>query len=328
MNIQEYLKQKEAQGLAFETLRAYKKVLTALNTFKDVDTITKTDLTAFFNTHKWTSDNTRNLYIILIKAFFTDNQKADMVEWMKLKKAKETLKSDDILDINDVNKLIETADSHYWKALIAFLYESGCRIGEAKLIKWKDIQDTTDGIIVNIPTKKTAAGFRKVILPFASQYLKNLQIYNYAKPDDFIFFLSYRHTADTITEIAEKAGIKKPVTAHKFRHAQATELVREGMQEAIIRKKLGWAANSGMIARYQHLNDDDVINATLEKSGKITERNHKPAEIKQPEKVTITEAAGRLFQLEEENEELKEQLKQQQEQNDFIMKALKDKGIL
>ncbi|HEX7628027.1 MAG TPA: hypothetical protein VF354_03800 [Candidatus Methanoperedens sp.] len=36
-------------------------------------------------------------------------------------------------------------------------------------------------------------------------------------------------------------------------------------QDPIIKKKHGWTADSRMIARYQHIVDDDVINAESEK---------------------------------------------------------------
>lgn len=76
--------------------------------------------------------------------------------------------------------------------------------------------------------------------------------------------------------IANKTGIEKPVTCHKFRHAQATDMVVRGYQESIIRKKLGWTNDSRMIATYTHFVDDDVINATLEKSGQEVTKSKKP----------------------------------------------------
>ncbi len=316
MSIDEYLELKKAQGVADNTRVNYAKILNELNKYKKVEDISREDLIGYINQLKL-SESTQMSYIVIIKNFFTVCKKADIVDWMKVKKPQETLKPDDILTPEDINTLLETCSTHYDKALIAFLYESGCRISEAQRLKWKDLQDTTEGIIVSVPTKKTSAGFRKMILPFASQYLKNLQIYAYGKPDDLIFNLVYRTHAERIQKIKEKAGITKPFTAHKLRHAQATQLVKDGVQEAIIRKKLGWTASSPMIARYQHLNDDAVIDATLEVMGIDNGRKlKKPVEIKQPEKISITEATGRLFELEEENEQLKKDMAEQNKVTD------------
>ncbi len=309
MNIQDYLNMKKAQGVEENSIRTYLNVLTHLNSFKDLESITKEDLIQYFNSNdfKNKADSTKNLQFMTIKGFFKDNKKVEIVNWIRYKKVKETLSPEQTLNSDDINKLLEVCDNHYDKALIAFLYDSGCRISEAERIKWKNLDDTTDGIIVHIPTKKTHAGFRKVILPFASSYLRNLQIYSYGKPDDFIFNLSYRSHADRIKKIREKSKINKPFTCHKLRHSQATQLVKDGVQEAIIRKKLGWSATSTMIARYQHHSDDDVVNATKKQHG-IIEDVHKPAKIDQPEKLSITSATGQLFELQENNDALNNEL--------------------
>jgi integrase len=280
-----------------------------LNAWKPIGRLTKDDLVKYFNLKEWKekSDSTTNLHKTIVKSFFKDSGKPGSVEWIKLKNIKETISPEQTLTAEDINKLLEIADNHYDKALIAFLYDTGCRISEAQRIKWKDLRDTTDGIIVSIPTKKTGAGYRKVILPFASQYLRNLQIYAYGKPEDCIFHLAYRAHSKRIQKIREKSGIGKPFTCHKLRHAQATQLVRDGVQEAIIRKKLGWSPTSTMIARYQHNTDEDVINATLEVQGKA-KKHHEPIEINQPEKLSITDAAGHLFKLDEENSALKAEM--------------------
>lgn len=316
---------KEAQGIAKNSLRSYSFVLSHLNAWKDLERISKDDLVDYFNRKEWKAkaDTTRNLHTIIIKAYFKDAGKPEVINWIKLKPLRETSSPEQTLTPDDINRLLDVADNHYDKALISFLYDAGCRISEAQRIKWKDLQDTTDGIIVSIPTKKTQAGFRKVILPFASQYLRNLQIYAYAKPESFIFNLSYRTHAERIQRIRESAGIDKPFTAHKLRHAQATQLVRDGVQESLIRKKLGWSPNSTMISRYQHNTDEDVINATLETQGKSKKKHFEPVNINQPEKLTITDAAGQLFKLEDENNTLKADMETMKSQMDAMLKMIR-----
>jgi integrase len=48
------------------------------------------------------------------------------------------LNADEILDTDDVNKLLEATDSHYYKALIAVLFETGARIGELQALRVSD----------------------------------------------------------------------------------------------------------------------------------------------------------------------------------------------
>lgn len=321
MKLSKYLDFKAAQGIEKGTLENYEYVLGYLNEWKDLEHITKDDIISFFNKKEWKAkaDSTKNLHAILIKTYFKDDGRLEAVNWIKMKPLKETISPEQTLTPDDINKLLEVADNPYDKALIAFLYDAGCRISEAQRIKWKDLQDTTDGIIVSIPTKKTNAGYRKVILPFASQYLKNLKIYSYGEDNDFIFRWNYRAHAQRIQNIREKSGIQKPFTCHKLRHAAATELVLQGVQEGIIKKKMGWSPSSPMIARYTHPNDDAVIQATLKLQGK--ERDvRKPTNITQPEKLSIQDAAGHMFKLEEENSELKERSNAMQERLNSLEK--------
>lgn len=325
MTINKYLEMKKAQGLEETTISRYKIILDTLDKWQKIDSIGKEDLIRYFNSKgfKEKAESNQNLHKIVISAYFKELGRLELISWIRLKKLKDTLSPEQTLTPDDINKLLEVADNPYDAALIAFLYDSGCRISEAQRIKWKDLQPTTDGIIVSIPTKKTSAGYRKVILPFASQYLQNLQIHSYGKPDDFIFPFVYRTHAQRIYKIRKEAKIDKPFTCHKLRHAQATQLVRDGVQEAIIRKKLGWSPNSTMISKYQHNTDEDVINATLEANGKVRKHNV-PVEIVQPEKTTMTDAYGQFFKIQEENSELKAQMATTQKEMESLKAAFSE----
>lgn len=328
MKINSYINQLKGQKLNEGTIYNTNRILRKLNEFKPIEQITKDDLIRFFTAFQGT-DNYLLLHQNIIKKFFKDTGKPEIVDWVKYVKPKETLKSDDILTPDDINKMINATESHYWKALISFLFETGCRISEARKIRYKDCIDTDHGMIVNIPTSKTSAGYRKVILPFSSQYIRNLKTFINAKGDDIIFHIKNTHTHEMLEKIAKDAGVNKSASPHKFRHAQATDLVRRGYQEAIIRKKLGWSPTSPMIARYQHLNDEDVINATLDNTGKLPITATPMTEIKEAERLSLVDAAMQFSKLSEDNESLKEQLKEQEKrQNDLkaiVMKLVNAK---
>jgi len=331
MDIETYISQLEGQRLNKGTIHNSNRILKKLNEFKPIDQITKEDLIRFFSAFQGT-DNYLLLHQNIIKKYFKDIGKPELVSWIKYVKPKETLRSDDILTPDDINKMLEATESHYWKALISFLFETGCRISEARKIRYKDCSDSDQGMIVNIPTSKTAAGYRKVILPFSSQYIRNLKMFSNAKSEDFIFHIQNTHTHEMLDKIGKEAGIDKPVSPHKFRHAQATDMVKRSYNEAIIRKKLGWSATSLMISRYQHLNDSDVINATLKNTGKLPQTAAPRTEIKEADRLSIVDAAMQFSKLSQENQELKSRLdemeEQRKEQTDFIMRMLKDKNII
>lgn len=218
-SITEYLDEMRAMRASDSTIHNYKWALNMLNDFKPIDQVEKKDLIKFFKGYKG-SDNSLSLIQAIIIKFFTNNDQHDLVSWIERKPAKESLKSDDILTTDDINAMINATDSYYWKALIAFLYETGARISEATKLKYQDFQDTDHGMIVNIPTTKTAAGFRKVILPFSSQYIRNLKTLANVKNEDIVFGFTYPHHYNTLVKIAQAAKITKPISPHKFRHAQ------------------------------------------------------------------------------------------------------------
>jgi len=315
----QYINQLEAQKRTPGTIKNVKWALNTLDKFKPLETINKTDLINFFMEFD-KPDNTRMLFQTIIKQYFKAIGKPDIGGWIKNIKPKETLHPNDILTSNDINQMLEATDNHYWQALIAFLFESGCRISEAKALKYKDFIDTNHGIVVNVATTKTGAGLRKMILPFSGQYIRNLELYSGSEKEEIVFKIQLWQTNDMLRRIGKRAGINKPISAHKFRHAQATDLVKRGYNEAIIRKKLGWSATSTMIARYQHLNDDDVINATLEKNGKLPTTTPL-TEIKEAGKINPVDTAMIMQQQASELEELKAQMAEMQEFKETLIEA-------
>jgi integrase len=259
--LEKYIAEMEANGLAKNTIVSQESILKRLEKYKSLDSIKTDDLKVYFK--KLKSEMTESsfaLHQIVIKKFFRKTGKPDIVQWIVKIKPKETLKSEDILSTDDINKMLEATDSHYYKAFIAFLYETGCRFSEAHCLKYKDFTETNEGMIVNIPTEKTTEGYRKTILPFSSQYIRNLKVYLSANPDDIVFKISNWQSNNMLHQIAEKAGITKPMHCHMFRHAQSTAMVQLAYNDSLIKKKLGWSPTSTMISRYIQLNDEDVIN--------------------------------------------------------------------
>ena len=91
---------------------------------------------------------------------------------------------------------------------------------------------------------------------------------------DSFTFLNNKHTpigyagiAKQLRIIAGRAGIKKHITPHIFRHTRATIMIRQGYGEAIIKKLLWGNLNSDMFSTYLHLVDGDVERVIAEKAG-------------------------------------------------------------
>ncbi|MFZ3170333.1 MAG: tyrosine-type recombinase/integrase [Candidatus Methanoperedens sp.] len=324
--LNKFFEWQKSNGLKDSTITNYRMYLTPMNLFKSIDDWTNDDAIKYIlQLQKTSKPSTVEAAKIIMKVYFKWLQKMEVIANIKIKNIKNNLKREDILTIEDVEKLIETTDSYMYKALIALLFESGGRIGEILKIRAKDIQETDQGMIISVPQFKTGNDYRRILCPFSAQYIRNYISYSAVNKSDILFDLSEPAVWRFLKKIGKNSEIDKPVSAHKFRHAQACDMVVRGYQESIIRKKLGWTGDSRMIGRYTHLADEDVITATLEKSGSDAKR--KPlTQLKQPEAIKIADASMQLSKLSEENQELKvnqEKLTQEMAKRDAEMETMK-----
>ena len=74
--------------------------------------------------------------------------------------------------------------------------------------------------------------------------------------------LSYAGLVKLLNDLAKKAGIKKPVNPHNFRHSRATELAKH-LTEAQLCQVMGWVQGSKQAATYVHLSQRDTDEAIL-----------------------------------------------------------------
>jgi hypothetical protein len=79
-----------------------------------------------------------------------------------------------------------------------------------------------------------------------------------------------------LKEIVDRAGIKKRVYPHLFRHSRATHLANH-LTESQLKQYLGWVQGSSMASVYVHLSGRDVDQALLALNG-INANKEKEAE--------------------------------------------------
>ena len=73
-----------------------------------------------------------------------------------------------------------------------------------------------------------------------------------------------------IARLAKKAGIKKKVNPHMFRHSRATYLANH-FTEAQMNHYFGWIQGSDMPSTYVHMSGRDIVSAVLKLNGKKKE---------------------------------------------------------
>lgn len=308
----EFIEYQKVNGLKENTLINIKSKFDQANSWKPLSNWKQEDPTKYlsFMIDRGYKQSYIEMTKSLLKRYFIYAGKEKFVKDLKVKFPKISLKASDILTPDDVDKLIEAATLPRDKALIAALFESGARVSELIAIKVKDLQETPQGMKVLIPGTKTGEEYRPCLLLNSAQYIRNHVIYPPLKAEDKVFDFTSVTAQRIVKDAAKKAGMTKKVSPHKFRHAQATFMTRKGYQESIIRAKLGWTGESKMVARYTHLDGQDVINATLEKEGNkehlISPELVKPITPGTP--INIADPSMEFARINQENADLKARL--------------------
>lgn len=293
LSITSYLTSLKVNGASDDTIRYYTSILNEAGEFKPLEVWSRDDADAFFlslgGKNKKSSIEVKKL---VLKNYFTWAKKLDITEHIKVKMPRNDLKREEILTVEDVNKMIEAIESHFYKALVAFLFESGCRISEALSVKVQDVQETDKGMIVTIPTK-AGSNCRSCSCIYSAQYIRNHLSYSMPAKDEALFNIGKNQAWAMIKKIGEAAKINKPVSPNRFRHASAADMLWRGYNEDSIRKKHGLSPTSTVPARYKHIIDIPV---------------KPPGDIKPAQRLEIADASLQMAKLSEENVELKEKV--------------------
>jgi site-specific recombinase XerD/ribosomal protein L40E len=277
---------------------------------RDFDKANKKDIekiAAEIRTSDW-SAWTKHDYLIAIKKFFKWLGKENEVGWLKTSMKKKDLKlPTQLLTVEEIKKLIQSARGTRNKALISVLYESALRPSEVMTlmidnIKFKD----NEGEIVLAQSKTEV---RPIPLFFSVPILKRWleEHKNKDNPDAplwceekstmrkakrgksrFLKGTIQSHTKrgyitpaaanKMIKETALRAGIKKRIYLQLFRASRLTELTKKGVTEAVLKKLAGWSESSTSPQHYIRLAGVDVTNALKKAQGIPTEEEKKEKE--------------------------------------------------
>ena len=207
------------------------------------------------------------------------------VAWMRVyTKIRNPRTAEDMLTEEEVKKLIEAAETPQAKAFVATLYESGCRIGELIFLKTGQVKFDEIGAQLFV-TGKT--GFRRVrtvsSVPYLADWINRhprkddpealLWLNNWLKP------CTYGGIANMLRRISRKAGIRKKMNPHNFRHSRASYLANF-LTEAQMKEYFGWTQNSDMASVYVHLSGRDVDKALLALQGMAKPEDKKEEQMK------------------------------------------------
>ncbi|MEW6584195.1 MAG: site-specific integrase [Nitrospirota bacterium] len=240
------------------------------------------------------SEWTKYDFKVILKKFYKwlkgkDETYPDEVRWIKpkIKNGKKMLP--DNLVTEDEVKLIAEATLHPRdKAFIMTLYESGCRIGEILSLELKNVQFDEFGAVLRVSGK---TGDRRVRVVSSAPLLASwLDVHpDRSNPEAPLWagrFKKYSRDSFTyqtamrmLKENALKAGVKRRIYPHLFRHSRATALASR-LTEAQMKEHFGWVQSSDMASVYVHLSGRDVDEALLKTYGIKTGEEKKEEKFK------------------------------------------------
>jgi integrase/recombinase XerD len=218
--------------------------------------VTYSDLKAFLAWYGINNKNTRTQSRVLsgVRAFFRflliegeiEENPASLIESPKI-----GLKLPEVLSVIEIDRIIDEIDlskpeGHRNKAIIETLYGCGLRVSELVNLRLTDIHYGEEFVVV------TGKGNKQRLVPVSRKALKEIDIYKQDRnrltviKDQNILFLNRRGSRLTramiftiIKDLAAKAGIRKNISPHTFRHSFATHMIEAGADLRAVQEMLG-----------------------------------------------------------------------------------------
>ena len=298
---------------------------------------------------------TKHEYRRSIKKFFKWLGKGDAVSWIKCTSPRNRKLPEEILTEDDVKRMINAARNSRDRAIISVLYESGCRVGEFLSMRIKNASFDRYGAVIVVHGK---TGYRRIRLVSSVPYLAEwLNSHPFKEDSEAWLWISlrtfkripYNSLRIILRKIVEKAGVKKKVNPHAFRHARATHLANH-LTEAQMKEFFGWVQDSDMASVYVHLSGRDVDRAILKLYGMDMDDEGNNGELLKPKKCLrcgetnpatnqlckrcffpLSERAERLLEKEVKMEimnQIMETLWNDREFREFFLKKVREAEIL
>ena len=195
--------------------------------------------------------------------------------------------AEDMLDAEDVAKLLRAAPTARDRAIIAVLAETGMRPSELFNLQIKDVNLTSQVNRITIFGKKRKR-VRPIVacIPYITEWLNKHPAAS--NPDAALFVkgilekgekeyqpLPYHGVLQMIRRTFMKAGIKKPAILKLFRHSANTFLYGN-FSEEVVRQLQGHVPGSQMARHYSHLNSQRVSDTYLSIYGIKPQEEAKP----------------------------------------------------
>lgn len=212
------------------------------------------------------------------------------VESIQMKHKIKSLDYSNIISEEEIDKVVESGCKSYKeKAIVKFLHETGCRVGELLNMRIKDIHFKDNHALARLDGK---TGERRVFilhsLPLLTRWFELHPFKD--NPDAYLWIgenrkymyerLSHKGGQKLLDRCFERANLKhKKRNFHWFRHSRAT-LLAPHLSEVVLCDYMGWTRGSNQIKRYVHLCAKQVESVFLQLNGLVAPDQNKNNPIK------------------------------------------------
>lgn len=262
---------KKIQGMAKGTLDNYLWVMSKFFQFvqKPLDKIDTNDVRVFlfkYQEMKNITNRTLDQYQTYIKTFFTwccDEGYLERDITRKLKPIKFETKQREALTQLELETLRNVCENSRDRAMVEFMYSTGCRVSEFCNVKFNDIDWNLKQVtLFGKGSKYRTSYLNDKSIYYLKKYLEE------RKGDSNYVFVSERAPFAKINKdgvdkrfryLSKKADIGKNITPHVLRHTTATTGLQNGMPVTDVQRILGHTRlDTTMI--YAHVSQIDVQN--------------------------------------------------------------------
>jgi len=280
-----FYKQLAAEGIGNARIIKYVSSLRRIASFfnKPFRKVTKDDIIDFIakieqeDYSEWTKTN----YKFILRKFYKwlrgcEDEYPLEVRWIKVKSnIPNTLQKRDLLTIEDIESISNSARNIRDKAFIWVYFESMRRLGEILTLKIGNVEfdDLGARLLVN---GKMGRDYGRVIIsvPILSAWLNmhpfrddpNAPLWVTLGSKKNIRQLSYGAVRSILKDCAGRAGIKKRVWLYLIRHSRITPASKI-LPHSLLCATAGWKQGSRMPAVYIHLAGEDIDEAQCMLSG-------------------------------------------------------------
>lgn len=179
--------------------------------------------------------------------------------------------------VEQLSTFLDGTRDHWLHPLFVILAVTGCRIGEARGLKWEDVQANTVTIKRTLhyikgefveSTPKTRSGVRTIVLPedgvlaLRKQKIQQTEWRLAAgerwQPSNYVFTnregrpLYQWHVQHTMAEVCKRLGLPR-LTPHGMRHLHASLLLSRGLPLTDVSARLGHANPNITASVYAHV---------------------------------------------------------------------------